>query len=497
MPAEPASCQTRAASRRAGRVPALACVWALAAACGCSLAPDPPRGVVLVVIDTLRADHLGVYGYARPTSPRMDAFAADAVLFRRALTPSPWTLPALGTLMTSLYPSVHGARRPSALGAWGQEGFEPRSALHESRLTLAEILRDEGFQTLGIVRGAYATDVFGIAQGFDRYSQNDTPGVRFDVENALAWLDEEQPRRFLVYLHVVEVHAPYTPVQMPATLARRRPDAPFERFRAGVAEEQERFAQIDFDPGYQGPVDGSLKSMRKLRHAGDDLDPRDLEHLIALYDRGIRYTDHWIGELLDGLAARGLLDESLVVLTSDHGEEFREHGRFEHSRAYYEESLRVPLIVRVPGEGRGVVVDAPVGLVDVLPTVLDVLGLHRDYPFQGRSLRPLWKGGELPERDLFGEASSGPRSDAIVSGDWKYIRTRRAHEELYDLRGDPGERVNRCASEPVTCEAHRLRLDAWRAGRREVVRELGLPKPEPVEVDDETLEQLRELGYVE
>ncbi len=469
-----------------------------------------PRGLVLVCIDTLRADHLGAYGYARATSPRIDALARDAILFQHAVAPSPWTLPSIATLMTSLYPSIHGAHSPSDLSNldwfYRPRRYRPFTALHASRVTLAEVLRDAGFATYAGVQGSYPTQIFGMGQGFDVYNQNRTPGVRFDVEDALRWLDTEQPDRFFVYLHVGEVHSPYTPIEMPPGAARMFQKERMPYFEDAIEEERRRFTSIDFDPDYAGEVDGSRANLADLMTRGGQVSFSDLDHLTALYDRGIAYTDHWIGELLDGLAKRGLSEEIVFVLTADHGEEFIEHGGLEHNYTYYEEMLRVPLIVRV-AEHAGATVDELVGLVDVMPTVLDVLGVADAAALgeiQGRSLRPFWRGDVAhSQRDYLGQASFNGGDIAIRSGRWKYIRRApsqaggRNRSELYDLIEDPGEHANQCRRRRAKCRAMAIRLAIRNEELRSTAQRLALPQPEPADVDESTLEQLRELGYVE
>jgi arylsulfatase A-like enzyme len=459
----------------------------------------PPRGVVVVVVDTLRADHLGAYGYPRPTSPRIDAFAADAVRFADATSPAPWTLPSLATLMTSLYPSVHGAHSPSDLKdmTWY---FQPRefrafAALHDSRITLAEILRDAGFSTWGAVQGSYPTGAFGMSQGFETYRENATPGIRFDIEDAFAWLDAERPERFLVYLHAMEVHAPYTPIEIRRGAHRKLDPEAMAYYRAAVAEERLRFLQWDFDPGYAGPADGSRSYLRASASRGTRLRARDVRHLVALYDRGIAYVDHWVGALIEGLRQRGLYDETIVVLTSDHGEEFFEHGRLEHSFSYYEEMLKVPLILRVPGEGQGVVVEETVGLVDVLPSLLDWLEVSEPDGLQGRSLRSLLVEAPASGAEYVGEASFRKGDLALRGPGWKYIRSGGGQEELYDLVADPSEATNLCAQQSSDCAQHRSRL-AERVAENRSRADL-LAEPEPARIDATTLQQLEALGYVD
>ena len=269
-----------------------------------------------------------------------------------------------------------------------------------------------------------------MSQGFETFRENATPGIRFDLEDAFAWLDANEPRRFLVYLHVMEVHAPYAPIEIRRGAHRKLDPERMSYYRDAVAEERLRLLQWDFDPGYHGPADGSRKTLRAFGRPGARVRARDVQHLVALYDRGIAYVDHWLGELIDGLKERGLYDETIVVLTSDHGEEFFEHGRLEHSFSYYEEMLNVPLIVRVPGEGQGVVVDQTVGLVDVLPTLLDWLETPAPDGLQGRSLRPWFGGEDLPAWEYVGEASFRKGDLALRGRGWKYIRSGDGSEEL-------------------------------------------------------------------
>ena len=489
-------------SRRGSRAGLLLLLGGLLAGCGPA---EPPRGVVLVVVDTLRADHLGAYGYERPTSPHFDALANDAVLFRDAVAPAPWTLPSLATLMTSLYPSVHGAHSPSELGDLGWY-FEPGSfrafsKLHESRTTLAEVLQEAGFATFGAVQGSYATAVFGMGQGFETYRQNETPGFRFDLEDALAWLDREEPERFLVYLHVMEVHAPYTPIAIRPGAKRKIPPERLEAFEDAVAEERLRFLTRDFLPGYGGRVEGTRKDLQRLSRARGRIDAADVRQLVALYDRGIAYVDHWIGALVGGLRERRLLDDVVLVVASDHGEEFLEHGRLEHSFSYYEEMLHVPLLMRVPGEGRGRVVDATVGLVDVMPTLLDILGVAAPAGLQGRSLRAHWRGEPVDDEPVYlGEASFRRGDRALRGPGFKYVQRGAVNgvqmrEELYDLATDPREKKDLCRDDPAPCKAHRARIEEAFTALR--VRAEGLAAPEPAEVDEATREELRALGYLE
>lgn len=459
----------------------------------------PARNVVVVVVDTLRADHLGSYGYQRATSPHIDALAADGVRFSTAVTSAPWTLPAMATLWTSLYPSVHGATKRSNERTWAfdRQHFVPSSALDESRLTLAEVLQAHGFATAAFVDGCYPGKVFGFGQGFDVFVEPDAPGIRFNVEALLDWLDRSRPERFLAYLHIIEVHSPYEAPSEPLKI-RGRTDADAERVRQVLAEERRRYEGFDFDPGYHGSIDGSLDTLTRLKTPGLSPSARDLEHLIALYDRGIAYTDYWIGRLVAELQERHLYDDTLLIVTADHGEEFLDHHGLEHGLTFYDELLRVPLIMRIPGYGSGTTIGAQVGLIDVMPTVLDLVGVHDALPLQGVSLVPLLEGQSLPDRLLYAEADVAGKRIAMRSNKIKYIQTVKGRQrEAYDLAADPHEIHNLCSDNPDDCG---LFADSIAEMRTEVdlaAQQLNLPPARAAVVDDVTRERLHVLGYSE
>lgn len=456
--------------------------------------------MIVVVIDTLRADHLGCYGYGRPTSPHLDALAADGTRFAAAISTAPWTLPALGSLWTSTYPSVHGAVRRSDEMRWirDRQNFHPYSVLDSSRVTLAEVLQEDGFATAAFIDGCYSSPLFGMGQGFDRVVEDEAEGVRLNVEALLAWLDAT-PGRFFAYLHTLEVHAPYTPPAEPLSI-RGRNDAAAQRMRDVLAEERRRYATIDFDPDYRGPVDGSLQSLEYARpHFGAPIEAsrRGLEHLVALYDRGIAYDDYWIGALIAGLEARGLYDDTLLVVVADHGEEFLEHGNLEHGKTLFDEVVRIPLIVRLPGRGRGVVVPDQVGIIDVMPTVLDLLQVRHALPLQGISLAPAFTGGAVPARRmLFEEADIAGELFALRTGALKYIQDRRGgRRQAYDLERDPGERANLCAGDAGSCDDFAAVLEDWEGAMHDEAAHRFAAAPATAAVDETTRERLRALGY--
>ncbi|HXV76621.1 MAG TPA: sulfatase [Candidatus Polarisedimenticolaceae bacterium] len=401
-----------------------------------------PRNLVLVSIDTLRADRLGCYGHPRPTSPVIDALARDGVIFDDASAPSPWTKPSHGALLSGRYPSRNGLTTMAG-------------ELDAQTPHLAELLRDAGFQTVAIVNSKLLTQG-GLARGFDHveylpYRQGDRRGSPVS-STAVELLDRrDQRRRLFAFIHYMDVHSDY--VSLP------------------------RYEEMFVRP-YDGYADGSTQQLYRFSLGLFDLDRRDADHLLDLYDAGIRQIDDRIGRLVDYLKQQGLLDETLVVVLSDHGEEFLEHGSVLHGHSQFQEVVRVPLLLCGPTVPRGVRVSTPVSLVDVMPTVIDLLGLPLPDRLDGLPLRGAWDGSSAlpPGRELFFEADvvwppPGPGLSPL--GPYRAVRSGRfklhydvdtKHAGLFDLERDPGETVNVIADHPN--EARRLwrRLERFLAG---------------------------------
>ena len=425
----------------------------------------------------------------------MDAFAADGTVFENAVTTAPWTLPAMGSIWTSLYPSVHGAttRSNENVLLTDPKNFRPLTVLDPSRTTLAETLHANGIRTAGFVDGVYPGSIFGFARGFDVFVEEGPTGARMNVEAALGWLGKEQPKQFFVYIHLVDVHSPYMPTSIPPGLAGRT-DPESQRTIGVLQEERRRFAQFEFDPDYHGSVDGSHDSLTRLRAAEPGPDPRDVEHLIALYDRGIAYTDYWMGQLFDGLRQRQLYDSTLVIITADHGEEFFDHGALEHGVNQYDEVIKVPLIMRAPNVGHGVRIEEQVGLLDIMPSVMDFFGIAPPPEAQGISVRPALTGAALPVRTLFSEADQSTRVKAMRTNVFKFIRSGK-RPEVYDLRTDVAEKQNLCAPAPERCADFAQQLGAW----EQDMSRLAAAKPAPGQavIDTDARERLRALGYTD
>jgi arylsulfatase A-like enzyme len=448
-------------------------------------AVEPPArrpDVLLYVIDTLRADHLGVYGYDRPTSPAVDRFARDGVVFRNARAQSSWTRTSMVSVMTGLLPQVHGVHQRD-------------DALNRRIETLAERLKAGGYETAGFVTNGNVSPSFGLDQGFDFYRYLAESRERFEFHElsdrinrgVLPWLEArarlaERPPFFL-YAHSTDPHAPYTP------------RSPFrERFAPGVDPEA-------------GAIDRVLdiSASRKPAPAGVEAE------FAALYDGEIAFNDEQFGRLLDRLKRLGLYEPTLIVFLSDHGEEFREHGGFEHGKTLYGEQLRIPLIVKLPGgAAAGRAVARIANQIDVLPTILDAVGLEPPDDVDGRSLLPLLgDAGVAPtESSGDGPAFSEPsfaylrleekRLRSVAAGGWKLILDDSAYRrggavELYHTLDDPLDRQElhdfRVLELGFLQQTLRAFENALRGGSRR-------SKAEQADVSDELRQRLKALGYV-
>lgn len=379
--------------------------------------------LLFITIDALRADHVGAYGHARDTTPHLDALARDGVRFARAYTSAPMTVPSLPQFFSSrVFPS---ANRPTLMTSLVQGGVpDTKAIVHNPYL--------EGWLRM------YARDGFGSV----------TSGVwRADkiTRAALAWIDAHRDRRFALYLHYLDAHTPYT-VRGEAAL---------------------RFA----DPGHDGTVGRRFEDTATAAAGGFDADDR--AQIEALYDGAIRFVDEQIGVLLAGLAERGLLDRTLVVVSADHGEELWDHGGFFHGQSLYDELLHVPLLMRLPEKAHaGTVVDTMVRAIDVVPTIADVMTLPVFPEFEGRSLLPLARGADEASPPSLHARAANPRFPyrfAVRTPAHKLIATvEDGRRELYDLAADPGERHDRIDDPALGAVRAALatELDALRAPLR-------------------------------
>jgi arylsulfatase A-like enzyme len=432
---------------------------------------DAGAPIVLVVIDTLRADALGVYGAEQATSPALDAWAERGAIFDRAFSTAPWTLPSVGSLLTGRFPSGHGSGR-GKLPVADDRTRRVFLALDASVPRLAGIVSQHGYATAAFVTNTFLRPGFGLAEGFDTYDHTrnrylDERRADVMVGRALEWIDQRPQREpWFLLLHLLDPHQPYNPP--PAEAGR-------------------------FTSGYQGPLRAPIGPAglgRGARRGQADLDAADRAFLRGVYDEEVAFVAAQIARLLDGLAARQVLERGLVIVTADHGEEFFDHGGLEHGHTFYQELLHVPLLIWGP-HVRAARHREPVSQVDVLPTILDALGVAPPADLDGVSLWPLLTGrGKLAGgRELVAENSLyGDQRRAIV--EWPYklvIDVERPDVALYDLERDPAERENLAVERPEVAE----RLTAALA--RRAPRELDA---EAVVLDADTKRELRALGYL-
>lgn len=381
---------------------------------------QPPKNVIVILVDTLRPDHLGFMGYPRATSPNLDALASRSIVFTQAHATAPHTPRSIPSLFFSRYPSHM---------RWRGERFNyPR--VRPENLSMFEVLQDKGWTNLAHTSHFYFSGNRGVDQGFARWDNSDAldpAGAGDDIaaprilERARAALDQLAARRsqgdaapFTMFIHLFEPH---------------------ERWLRHKAH--------DFGRGKTGRQDN-----------------------INRYDSEIAFTDHALGQLFEHLKATQLFDDTILVITSDHGEAFFEHGSYFHGINLYEEILRVPLIIHVPGwfPRR---LDGPVSLVDVAPTLLDLLDVPIPPEFEGRSLvEPMLGQGAIPARPIFAEllpyTNFQEHHKAIIHGPHKLIRVlTHDTQELYDLSADPAERKDQSRRDKQTLKRLSAELDAW------------------------------------
>jgi len=398
-----------------------------------------PQYVVLIIMDAVRPDHLGCYGYERDTSPRVDALARGGALFADAVAQAPWTLPSVATIMSSTFPSQHGARRVEGKNV----------PLKAGEQTFVEILAADGYRTCAMSTARLYTPSLGLKQGFEEsYVIGDGKDVLEKVaaaelgRAAITWLRRHRDEKCFITVHHYDTHYPY---------------------------KASRACANRFDPDYNGEYrlrfgDSSLRILKKARAgklAEIGLTEGDITHIKALYDCEIVRTDASIGALVDSLEAWGRLDRAMIIVTADHGEEFLEHGSIEHGQTVYDESLKVPLVIFAPScVDAGTRVTEQVGLIDIGPTILQAVGIDIPVHFEGRSLMPLMSARfETPAADM---RPCGLPYSCYVAESIAHRPERKAlrrpplklifdpffgTSQLFDIDADPGETVDLAPAE--------------------------------------------------
>lgn len=401
-------------------------------------AASPPPNVIVVGADTLRADHLGLYGYGRATSPNIDRLAARGAVFERAYAQGSYTLPSFASVFTSLYPEAHGATNR-------------RARIKDSALMLAELFRERGYRTAGFTGGPFIARPYGFGKGFDDYLAGDLPRpLDAYVAPALDWIDAAPGKPFFLFLQPQDVHPPFDLLALPKE-ERGRWDA-----GEGAAADKYLgslyfYLLLNGEPnGDDGPpAPPELK--RELESVMGD--PAARRRMVALYDERVSHLDRAFGAFWADLEKRGLLRNTVVVLLSDHGTLFGEDGKFGHGThlSTSEGIFHVALVVWAPGR-KPARVASPVELVDVAPTLLALTGAPVPPSFQGRSLVPLLEGASR-ERPVFGTATvagNDARTRRFVrDGRWKLsVDDPGPAAVLADLAADPGETKDVSSAHP-------------------------------------------------
>jgi arylsulfatase A-like enzyme len=427
--------------------------------------------IILISMDCVRADHVGVYGYEAGSTPNIDAFALDGVVFEEAMTTAPSTLPSHTSMFTGLTPLFHGANK------WRARAVNAPY--------LPTLLSSRGFEVHGVVTAPYLSQVFGFEEGFHSYTFMFDARAGDAVDAAIAVIDRWSSRPQFMFLHLFDAHAPYLPPQ-------------------------------SFLPDGKTRAEVSTRMRRAMSRGGPPTSAEN-EELIELYDGEIGYLDHELGRFFDELRSRGIYDRALILLTADHGEAFHEHGHGQHSRTLYEEITHVPLIVKWPFDSPRGATDALASHIDILPTILEqanlpdrpnVPDMSDAFTGMGLSLRSLAAGPKLEGRTVMSELewlldTKTLMKIAVRREDLKYIATLDSapdedtglehleSEELYFLDDDPGELTNLASTNVEVRDRMRELLGNY-------LKTVGAVRSasERIELDETTRRQLESLGYV-
>ena len=451
-----------------------------------SVKTNESLNILLITIDTLRADHLGCYGNSQIKTPHIDRLAKEGVKFRNVVCQAPLTGPSHASILTGLYPQTHGVRI---------NGYP----LRDSVLTIAKILKGSGYKTAGFVSVNFlGDDVSGLGRGFDVFDwpkQIEQP-AEAATQKAIGWLNKKGKERFFVWVHYYDAHSDYSPPY------------PYN---------------VMYDPSYSGQATGSTQFLDKLNKGEIKLSQRDHEHIDALYSGEISYVDRSIGVLIEHLKETGVYKNTLIIVTADHGEALGEHENyFGHSLQLYDPSIMVPLIfVNRNALPSNKSIETQVESIDIAPTILGMAGLEAPAEMEGKTLSPLMESGKRQELYLekaFSEtqnmrwgglilkdnlAAAEKIHEQVKSGKeisrslrtpkWKFIFSQESSsrvDELYGMKDDPKEKINLIYENMETAEGLAKDLKSWMRGEEKSALDESGP------MDEKTLETLKSLGYI-
>lgn len=414
--------------------------------------------VILIIIDTLRANHLSSYGYERETTPNIDKFASESYLFKNVIAAAPWTTPSIGSIFTSQYPSVLG--------------YNDQPIVLDSKfITLAEIFKENNYITSGVIAHQYISTSFGFDQGFDFYDEENalghghisSPSI---TKKAVSFLKDNQNKKFFLFLHYFDPHYDY------------------------ILHEN-----YNYFPDYDGPL-FSGESIYTLREIAHSLSGNDIDYIKALYDSEINITDEHIGKFLDQLKELGLYKDALIIITSDHGEEFCERGDhwIGHTMKLYQELIHVPLMIKFPGNNKKKIINESVELIDLMPTIIDYVGftIPDAYKLDGRKINI-----RKPEKKkIFSETKRSASLQSVIWKGWKLIYdSTNKNKELYNLRKDPFELKNLASKNNKMTKKIETMLLEWNK-YVELRKQLFNVESKQPKLSPEDIEILKSLGYI-
>lgn len=429
------------------------------------------KNLIFITVDTLRADHLGCYGYDKIETPAIDKLAAEGIQYEKAFSAAPWTCPSMASIFTSLYPEAHG------MVLHPIRHSDHFRALSPKLLTLAEAMKQGGMKTCALSEQIWCSETFGFSQGFDEFTMLEKQ-KRHLTDKAIDRIQRySKDEPFFLYMHYLDPHTPYLP---PEEFEIPHP----------AADKYVEFKELDWDQWWQ--------RLWNLNRNTPDIDEL-LSYIISLYDGEIRFIDHEIRRLMACIDESGLSENTVIALISDHGEAFLEHAML-HGSTLFNEEIFVPIIIKVPWEEgfKGLKIAQPVSTLDLMPTLLDIMGLPVPRSIHGEVITP---------RDINGngrlgiERSDFIRSESAYDTAWKKVQThgfslilnKNTRDcRLFDLDGDPMEQADVLDLFPDAFQTHWKDINGWIDEQSRWKR----PESPIINLSDEVQERLRGLGYL-